>query len=66
MNPDPSRLHQPHHAVALDHARDHLRRACSAIAAADVPDARQQGELWRLYARLPDELIALETLERPL
>ena len=58
--------HAPPHVVALADARDHLRRACAAIGSAEHPDARRAAELVRLHSRLRDELLALETLKRPL
>jgi hypothetical protein len=61
-----SRLHRPQHAWALDDARDHLRRACSALAASQPPDPVQAGEIARMHARLADELVAIETIgKRP-
>ncbi len=64
--PDRARDHARPCDLALEHARDYLRRALSAIAAADVPDRMQAAELARMHARLRDELVALETLGRPL
>lgn len=64
--PGHERDHARPHDLALEHARDHLRRACSALAAAQPPDAVQAAELARMHARLADELVALERVVRRL